>query len=74
MSKKYTFYAMSLGEAIYPKREIIDHSIFEDVEINDTWTFKKEEARTWDNKKEVSEIAKNYYNTKVIELDTKEQL
>lgn len=67
--KKYTFYAVNLGEKLYPIREFIDEGpLSNQVEIKDGWTTDITKATTWSEKEMAEIIANEYYNTEVIEV------
>lgn len=66
---KYTFYAMNLGEKLYPTREIIDEGpLSNQVEIKDGWTTDITKAITWNDKFAAETMANEYYDTEVVEV------
>lgn len=66
---KYTFYAMNLGEKLYPTREIIDEGpLSNQVEIKDGWTTDITKAITWNDKFAAETMANEYHDTEVVEV------
>lgn len=71
--KEYTFYAMNMGEKLYPTMKVIDDTFNHNIEVEHSWTTDIKEAVMWDDKFAAEIMANEYCDTEVVEVNEEKQ-